>query len=56
MSNDFIHSFMKTSELYLRFTELKNSSFDIHEIERFIYSDKIIVNDSKKIVSNKSSI
>ncbi len=56
MSNDSLHSFMKTSELYLRFTELKSSSFDINKIEPFIYSKKVIADDSKKIISNKSSI
>lgn len=56
MSNDSIRSFMKTSELYLRFTELKSSSFDINKIEPFIFSKNTVAKEQEKQVNNKALV
>ncbi len=53
MSNNSIQNFMRTSELYLRFTELKSTSVGITEIDLFVFSKRIALNDLKKTLENQ---
>jgi len=56
MSVNPVHAFMKTSELYLRFTELKSTSFDINKLEPYVFSKNLVAENTNKLANNKPLI